>query len=226
MLAPFNMPDPNHIPTAIVKQMLQQQRDDFAAMMTSLTNSFNERYDKLRETVTEIRVSLEYSQGEIATLKDSIHLQDKGLHETNTCIDGIKQNLMDLDNSIDYLENQSRRNNVVFDGVEENEKETWQESEEKVMTIIEDTMKLDGVKIERAHRVGKNRPRGRQIVVKFQNFKDRELVLRNGKRLKGSSIYVREDLSNKILSKRRDQLRACSKRPEIKGRSRTLTTTS
>lgn len=201
------MSEPKQISIAVMKQMLQQQREDFSAMLTGVMNSFNERYDKLRVTVTEIRVSLEYSQQEIAAMKETVNLQDKAHKMVNNEVSILEENLNEIEGTIDYLENQSRRNNVIFDGVPEHEKETWQESEGKVLDIIENRMDLDSLTIERAHRVGRVRSqRGRPIVVKFLNFKDRDAVLRNGKKLKGTSFYVREDLSEKVLAKRRVQM--------------------
>ena len=56
---------------------------------------------------------------------------------------------------------------------------------------------------------GKNKQQRQiPIVVKFLNYKDREDVLRNGKKLKGTTVYVREDLSSKVMNTRREQLPA------------------
>ena len=194
---------------AIVKQMLQQQRDDFAAMVSTLVNSFNDRYDKLKETMTELRVSLEYSQQDIAAMKDTLQLQNRDQETASAQMISTQEKLKDIETTLDYLENQSRRNNVVFDGIEEDANESWQDSERKVQEILEETMELDDFTIERAHRVGKKKQqRQRPIVVKFLNYKDREDVLRNGKKLKGTTVYVREDLSTKVMNTRREQLPA------------------
>ncbi|KAI8486043.1 hypothetical protein Bbelb_361430 [Branchiostoma belcheri] len=71
---------------------------------------------------------------------------------------------------VDYLENQSRRNNIVIDGiVDDNNKETWADTE----------VKRD-IEIERAHRNGtynKENPRPRQAVVKLLRYKDKQLIL-------------------------------------------------
>ena len=160
-------------------------------MLTSLMNSFNDRFDKLRDSVTEIRVGLEFSQVEIASLKDSLNLQDKNANYSSESMDKIKEKMQQIENSIDYLEYHSRRNNVIFNGVDECVKGTWQDSEKKVLDIIEKTMDLRDITIDRAHRIGKARSQARPIVVKFLNYKDREQVLKSGKCLKGTPINVR-----------------------------------
>lgn len=198
------MTEPKLISIEMMNQMLKQQREDFSAMVTGLMSSFNERYDKLKDAVTEIRVSLEYSQEDIAAIRDTIKLQNVAEKTINKELSSVQERLQEIEGTIDYLENQSRRNNLIFDGIPEGERETWQDSEDKVLEVLEDSMDLNNITVERAHRVGRsNTHRGRSIVVKFLKFKDRETVLRNGKKLKGTSIYVREDFSEKILAKRR-----------------------
>lgn len=201
------MSDKQTIPLSTVKELLQQQREDFSSMITSLMNSFNVRYDKLHSTVTEIKVSLEFSQKDIESLKEAIKQQDLSQKALANEASIAQEDLKEISNNIDYLENQSRRNNVVFDGIAEQSKETWVDSENKVLKILKDNMQLEALPIERAHRVGRPKPqKNRAVVVKFLNFKDRETVLRSGKKLRGTSIFVREDLSEKVLAKRRAQM--------------------
>lgn len=196
------MADKQSIPLSTVKQLLAQQRDDFKAMIDSLMKSFNERQDKLHTLVVEVKLSLEYSQ------KDIEALQESNAESEITSALLLKESLEPLVNKIDYIENQSRRNNVIFDGILEDSKETWQETEVKVHEVLKSNMGFsDNLPIERAHRVGaKKAQKSRAIVVKFSSYKDREAVLRNGKKLKGSAVYVREDLSERILERRRVQL--------------------
>ena len=40
-------------------------------------------------------------------------------------------------------------------------------------------------------------------MVKFNQFKDRDYVLRNGKNLKGCNIYANDDVSEKVREKRK-----------------------
>ena len=46
----------------------------------------------------------------------------------------------------------------------------------------------------------------RSVVVKFNKYKDREVVLRNAKKLKGTSVFVNEDVSERVLSRRKEQM--------------------
>ena len=56
----------------------------------------------------------------------------------------------------EYLENYNRRNNVKILGVKEEKDETWEQSENLVVTKIRELLHIDeDLKVERAHRVGR-----------------------------------------------------------------------
>ena len=66
--------------------------------------------------------------------------------------------------------------------------ETWEESEHKVKDLISNTLQIDAdnIEIERAHRVGTKRPtsdKPRTIVAKFLNYKHRDMVLNERRKL-------------------------------------------
>ena len=84
-----------------------------------------------------------------------------------------------LNEKHEQLESQSRRQNLILYDIKESDKETWEQSEQKVRDYIRDDLQLDDtdIIIERAHRLnGKNKPR--PLIVKFSFFKDNEIVLK------------------------------------------------
>lgn len=198
------------LPLATVRELLKQQREDFSAMINSVLKSFQDRYDTLHITVNDLKHSLDFAHKEIDSLKKQCD-EDKELKTSQgNEIDNLKFCLYKLDDKTDYIENQSRRNNVRFDGVLESARETWDETEKKVTKLLSTNMKFQEVPpIERAHRVGpKKADKPRSIVVKFANYKGREAVLRSGKLLKGSNIFAREDLSERVMARRKEQMEA------------------
>ena len=73
------------------------------------------------------------------------------------------------------LEAQSRRDNLKFFGFQDDDKETWEQSEDKLWEYIRTELNINDsdIKIERAHRLlGKNSPR--PIIVKFSFYKDKD----------------------------------------------------
>ncbi|KAJ4928458.1 hypothetical protein JOQ06_016250 [Pogonophryne albipinna] len=116
-------------------------------------------------------------EGIIVSL-DQVSLKS-GIHSGKHQLDDIVRNsdgLSAVTDKMEYAEGQSRRSNVVLDGIGEEPGETWAQTEEKVKDILVDKLKLQrGIEIERAHRTGKpaaNNTRPRPIVVNFLRFKD------------------------------------------------------
>ena len=78
-------------------------------------------------------------------------------HVTKQIEMDIKDGVEDLARNIEYLENQSRRNNVKILGIpEDDDEKSWDDTESKVKEAIKNKLGIeDEIKIERAHRIGK-----------------------------------------------------------------------
>ena len=101
------------------------------------------------------------------------------------------------------LEDRNRRNNLRFDGFQEETNETWEESESIITDFVKEKLGIEeDILIERAHCTGKiqrndgTRNRKRTIVVKFLNFKDKSRILHTyrDKKLRKEKVYVNEDV--------------------------------
>ena len=90
------------------------------------------------------------------------------------------------------------RNNLVFSNITESENETNEEAVEKLRVFVTEKMKVakdiaDKLVFKMVHRMGgKRQGINRSIVAKFHNFKERELVRKQGNALKGICFYVNE----------------------------------
>ena len=121
------------IETALQKQestlnkMLQIQRESFQSALTAFAESTNHRIDtfikEMTEKITVVKFSLEYTQGDVDNNKYELRKQGK-----ETCkIEPVEECLKKIDEQVDYLENQSRRNNLRIDGIPEvGSNETWE----------------------------------------------------------------------------------------------------
>ena len=104
------------------------------------------------------------------------------------------------------LEDRSRRDNLRVDGLKEIENETWEQTEGILQQMIRDILELEGITMERAHRIGnksneRNTPR--TIAAKFSSYKDTQTVLSIAKKIKGKKIYINEDYSKETLEIRK-----------------------
>ncbi|XP_065678180.1 uncharacterized protein LOC136093163 [Hydra vulgaris] len=125
----------------------------------------------------------------------------------NDKMDKILHSIENITNRISKVEKKTTKLAEIIDGVRENEKETWGQTEKKVQQIFNDQLKISNIIIERAHRIErrcnaekiKNKPR--TIILKLLNYKDKEKILENAKMLKGTGIFINIDFSfetNKI----------------------------
>ena len=102
-----------------------------------------------------------------------------------------------------------RRNNLRFDGSQEETNETWEESESIITDFMEEKLGIEkDISIERAHCIGNiqrndsTRNKTKTIAVNFLNFKDnsRILVTYREKKLWKEKIFVSKDFSEETAS--------------------------
>ncbi|XP_075550760.1 uncharacterized protein LOC142584539 [Dermacentor variabilis] len=112
-----------------------------------------------------------------------------------------------LESRIEDADNRSRRSNLILYGIPDpNPPETFAQSEKLFIDNIQKHMNisLDPKEIERAHRLGRYSPRrNRPIIAKLAFYKTKELVLSNGRKLKGSNCSIGEDFSPAVRNARK-----------------------
>ena len=133
-----------------VKELLKVQESMLRMLFDSVVNSLNPRVDDVLSSVSSIKASLEYSQKEIEDLK----LLEVKLDEAYETVDKIVSDIEAQQVKTEYLENQSRRINIRVNGIEKLDKETWQDSEEKIKMAVREKFEMD-ITIERAHHIEK-----------------------------------------------------------------------
>ena len=188
----------------------------FRRMFDTVASSLTARVDDLVKTVAERKASIEFTQSEVANLKPVL----TKLEETNKVIINTKQSIALHKNKLEYMENQSRRNNIRVQGIPEAiDGETWNSTERKVKEAIRETLGIDP-DIERAHRVERKPKRQRNsqtnisaqttgprtIVCRLRDWKQKEEILRKVRRVKPPGLFVSEDLAPETLAKREPQL--------------------
>ena len=138
-------PATEFVSMATLREMMQMQERMFKTMYESLLSSINTRIDKVVKSLAELKTSLEYSQLDIDDLFESTD----ELAEIEDELEGKHEDKME------YLENQSHRNNIRIDGITEEGNETWLETETRAKQVLKEKLNLEcEPEIERAHCVG------------------------------------------------------------------------
>lgn len=184
-----------------------------------------QKYEGLHQKVEELKESLEFTQDNLIDQKinniakevnENIKVLNDEFKGSFATYEGElaeqTQEKNVLKEKLRVLEDRNRRNNLRVDGLKENENETWEETEEKVHSLLRDKLQLqDSIVIERAHRMGKksnkegeNGGKTRTIIFKLLNYKDKEHILRNSNKLKDTGIYINEDFSDETNEIRRE----------------------
>ncbi len=118
-----------------------------------------------------------------------------------------------IDGKMDFLDAQTRHQNVIIDGIPEAENEKGSDSEEKVLALFKDKLDLDPltIGIHEVQRVGKSlkgkdelRSLPRPTLVSFLRIKDRDRVMANARKLKGSNIFIKEDYPESVRKRRKE----------------------
>ena len=167
----------------------------------------------LTETVSDLRTSLEFSQGEI-----------EGLKEENRA---LKQKMADLElegrgeEKIDKVETLTKRKNLILEGIPE--PEGGREDVDKTVWHLFDQLKIGkGIDLEACYRQGYfNKHRCRPVVITFQKQADRDLVYANRMDLRRTQdfkqVWVNEDLGQ-ASKKIGNILRLITKQAHAEGR--------
>ena len=170
----------------------------------------NQRIDDQNNTIFELRRSLEHSQHELSETKNELEKCKKELSNQFKQINENVKLINELNDQVSRLEDHSRKRNIRIEGIEESQQENWQQTLKKVDKLLKEKMELKEIEVEYAHRVNKadnsNHSRPRTIVARLKHDTDKNVAMKNSWKLKGSRIFINEDLSDQTLKKRQEKL--------------------
>ena len=175
------------------------------SFMDSVVTSINVRIDGVVKDVAQLKASLEFSQKDLTDHSEKI----KSIEDN---VPKIEATMKKHIGKTVYLENQSRRNNLRFEGFLEDDNETWDETEAKVKDVLVEKLNFESApEIERAHRTDRPRrhdgtSKPRTVVCKFTSYKAKEAILKKARRIKSEGLNIFEDLAEETMEKRRAQL--------------------
>ena len=187
-------------------------REESFAIIEKDVEALKEKTKKTSQKVNDLEESVDYNDQDISDLQRDV----KGLqHE----VDNLKMQLL-------YQEHYSRRENLMFIGIqeevgtqgdEENSTHGSNQNTENTKEIIYNFMKQElqiqnarsRIEFQRVHRVGKERgKKSRPIIAKFLRYCDREDVLFKARKLlKDKSFSVFEDMPKELYELRKAQLK-------------------
>ena len=170
----------------IFKEMFQEQQEALLNIISSNAAQLRQSIDKLTIEIDDNNDRLNSIVKDTEDLKLSVQTYqdvfDDKIKEIEDSIEKIKEKHKneiiqlekedeDSKDKLRMLGDRSRRDNLRFGGIEEWEDESWADTEENLKLKIKETLGIENIEFERAHRVGdKNQSSCRTIVAKLSKY--------------------------------------------------------
>ena len=168
---------------------------------------------EIKAMLCEVKKTNEAIVSEVREINQTLGKLVSRIDRAENEIVGLKNEVTELRNSnwylqrkLDDLENRSRRQNIIVNGLpQRGQYKNWDTTEAIVRELIQNSLKvkLEPDDIQRAHRIHSNNGI-EPIVCCFLRDKKRSEVLQNARKLKGTEIYISEDYSYQVRSERRE----------------------
>ena len=204
---------------SVVKSLMAVQENAFRSMIEVMFNGLREDIKEVKKDVVELQKSLEFSLKDVAEIEEKLSLVTKTVDKNCTSFEKQTMEVMRVENKVEYIENQSRRNNIKLIGLNESDDEvSWDDTEKIVVECFKNKLDFqETVEIERAHRIGVKRPPGatredgssygpRPVVAKLKSWKQKEAFLKAARIKKPDGIYFHPDLAEKTLERRKSKI--------------------
>ena len=181
----------------VMRQLTGMQQD-----MNQRFDTVNGHFDSLNDSVTGLREEVTQLAAEVEEMK-------KENEQLRTENQALTDRLDETEKKLDDLEGRSKRNNLIFRGLKKqtsSEHESWDDCENLVKDMLRDQLKInDNVQFDRVHRLGNDTTS--PIIARFTNFKDKQRVLKEKRKLKdseeGKTIFIGEDFTKSVRDTRR-----------------------
>lgn len=105
--------------TKLVTQLLEQQKLHYTELLKNITDHSSSLMQMMMKWMMELKDSIQFTQQEVDDIKTKVTRNTNYNYDLEKNLKVVCDGLVSLENKADYLENQSRRNNLVFEGIEE-----------------------------------------------------------------------------------------------------------
>ncbi|XP_029850486.2 uncharacterized protein LOC115332231 [Ixodes scapularis] len=168
--------------------------DQGQASLIKSINELKSKQESVELKVTDIQNRLDGVECKVATIDAT--------REELLAAEGLMQSVIKdnqrLHESLDDIEDRSRRSNIIFHGIEDSASESWEQSKVKILDALSTSFSLQVSDecVERAHRLGSYAVgRCRPVIVKFSSFQTKQTILQSRPKLKACGIMANEDFS-------------------------------
>ena len=169
--------------------------------LTLRVDSLESKSRVSEKAIGELQASVQFTSDTFESLK-STQTADK---------DNSKAEIARLNKEIAYLEAYSRRENLLFEGINEaSEGGNYDDTAAVLHEFMANVLKVEKpeeIEFQRVHRLGKRNAKGpRVIIARFLRFKDRQRISKLGRSPRHDVIRIYPDFPKSIQDSRRRQM--------------------
>lgn len=161
---------------------------------------------QILEKLNGLQSSLDSNCEETRTIRDDVKKIIKSNKVMSTHVSEIKKDNEKMKKSIDILERDKRRKNLLIRGIEEKDGETMKDIENTLLECFQNKMKLD-IQLFEIDFIKKiknpDKEKKRLLIVTLTTLRRKMEIIQNCKLLKDTQISIQEDFSKDVAQTRK-----------------------
>lgn len=160
----------------------------------------------VQKEIQSLSSSLEMCVEQNNDLKQNVEMLEKRLSVTEGLLIQAQVKINQQNETILDLQTRSMRDNLIIRGIAEGDRESWDETRNKVVAFMKTELGIADAStdmIDRAHRTGsKLAGKSRNVVAKFKSSEAKGKIFKNIRKLAGKSYGIQEQLPTTIQERR------------------------
>ena len=187
----------------LCEALMRKSEDTIIKFVKLMFDSLKSDIDKLTKENWELRKSLEFSKGELAQIKEHVKQRDGEVKNWTENTPHISM----LADRIRALEDDARKNNIIAEGVSEIKDENNEKLQVAISKLFNEKLEVNP-EITECRRIGSKElsSKPRPVIMKLKNDGDRLKCMKSAAKLKGTNVYLNEDVCKTTQEIRRAKL--------------------
>ena len=132
-----------YVRLAACKKLVEMQDKSFCHLVQVLTDKLRRDMRSISSDLHELKASLQYPQNEIVSLENRLKSIETKCKDMDSFVANHDEDIELLADKQEYMENYNRRNNVKILGLKDEKDETWEQSENLIVTKIRELWRFE-----------------------------------------------------------------------------------
>ena len=180
-----------------VKALLDETKSCFKEFIEMLMSKHSREINEIRN-----ERSFEFSQNQLSDLINQVARQDNDIKHIKANSEGSDT----FSERVRVLDDKSKTCNLRIDGMVDSISENSEQTQQKVEDLIKNKLKLN-ITLDSCNRLGKFSPNKQRVTLaRFRSVTERNLCLRSSGKLKGTNIFLNEDLCKETVLIRKNKI--------------------